>query len=183
MSEHTTETVERGGFDRREALKKAAVAGGIVWVAPMIVSSRVSAQAVCTAKCAPTFTGPADIIVEGSKGPCTTPIPGQVQRVFTVTNVAVADPGATCGCSPTSASATLSPTTFTLVDLVPNQGLRSEIIGTTTLTVTCQDRSGRPISTTCTANVRAEFSGSCQGLGLARFNVEGLTGCTTTQCV
>ena len=26
MSEHTTETVERGGFNRREALKKAAVA-------------------------------------------------------------------------------------------------------------------------------------------------------------
>ena len=55
MSEHTSETVERGGFDRREALKKAAVAGGIVWAAPMIMSSPARAQATpCTPKCAPT---------------------------------------------------------------------------------------------------------------------------------
>ena len=54
MSEHTSETVERGGFDRREALKKAAVAGGIVWAAPMIMSSPARAQATpCTPKCAP----------------------------------------------------------------------------------------------------------------------------------
>ncbi len=165
MSEHTTETVERGGFDRREALKKAAVAGGIVWAAPMIASSRVSAQAGCTLKCAPAFTGPLDIVVQGAKGPCDEITnPGQTIRVFTVTSVTVRDPATTCGCGG-SATASMSPTTFTLIDSLPNQGLRNVIIGTTTLTVTCLDRSGRPISTTCTANVRARFSGSCAGGG------------------
>ena len=181
MSEHTTETVEREA-STAEALKKAAVAGGIVWVAPMMVYSRVSAQAGCTAKCAPTLSGPVAIDVVGTKGPCDTVTnPGQFTRVFNVTSVTVRFPAVVCRCGG-SATATMSPTTFTYVDPFDNQGVRDVILGTTALTVTCQDRSGRPISMTCTANVRARFSGSCAGPGNTAFTVEGLTGCTTA-CV
>lgn len=48
-------SVQQAGIDRRAALKKAAVAGGIIWSAPLIASSVVDAQAItCTPKCAPT---------------------------------------------------------------------------------------------------------------------------------
>lgn len=47
--------------DRRSVLRKAATAGAIVWAAPTILSSRVSAvdflDGVCTAKCAAQFPG------------------------------------------------------------------------------------------------------------------------------
>ena len=49
--EHTPEE----SLDRRSALKKAAIAGAIVWTVPTIVSSpALAAGTVCTPKCAPT---------------------------------------------------------------------------------------------------------------------------------
>jgi hypothetical protein len=47
-----------GGFDRRSALKKAAVAGAVAWTAPMVLSSRASAagDGFCTPKCDPETT-------------------------------------------------------------------------------------------------------------------------------
>lgn len=41
-------------IDRRSALKKAVVAGGIVWSAPLITSQVANAAGFCTPKCAPT---------------------------------------------------------------------------------------------------------------------------------
>lgn len=46
------ETLERDGMDRRDVIKKAAVAGAIVWAAPVVTSQVASAQApTCTPKC------------------------------------------------------------------------------------------------------------------------------------
>ena len=54
VTERRSERDDQHRIDRREALKKAAVAGGIVWSAPLITTSPVAAQtAVCTLKCAP----------------------------------------------------------------------------------------------------------------------------------
>lgn len=50
----------RGGLARRDALKKATVAGAITWAAPTVLSTKVHAQVVgCTQKCLPTASPPA----------------------------------------------------------------------------------------------------------------------------
>jgi hypothetical protein len=48
-----------GGIDRRSALKKAAAAGAVAWVAPAITSESAHAQAPagCTPKCLPVGAG------------------------------------------------------------------------------------------------------------------------------
>src|SRR5262245_1311588 len=93
-----SDTIERPGFDRREALKKAAVAGGIAWATPMIISSVAHAQAPpCTPKCAPngsqfTFTA------TGMKLPCQPGIPPGQQAVRVQVTV-TATARSTCPCT------------------------------------------------------------------------------------
>ena len=177
MTEQDT-IVERVGFDRREALKKAAIAGGIVWAAPVIASSKASAQEACTLACAPTASS-ADITIFGTKGPCIAGAPaGQQRRIFTINDVTV-DSGAVCPCGGT-ATVTWSPTIIVYDDPDPNQGIRTVEIGTITVTVTCTDEQGRAVARTCTSPVIATFSGSCEGVGNTGFAVGELSGCVVS---
>jgi len=181
MSEQI-KTVERIGFDRRDALKKAAVAGGIVWATPMLTSHSATAANVCTLKCA--AKGPSVTFnVQGRKLSCVeTPgaggAPGKVTRVFRVDSVTVQNASTAFPCGG-NATATISQTTFTFIDPVSNQGVRFVTIGTATVTITCLDRQGRPVRTTCTVDVQARFSGSCQGDGNTRFQFTNLRGCSS----
>jgi len=181
MSEQDSIVEEQtGGFDRRAALKKAAIAGGIVWAAPMIASTKASAAAVCTLDCAPTAAS-ADITITGTKGPCIPGgPPGSQRRTFGINSVTI-DSGAVCPCTGT-ATVTYSPEVIVYDDPDPNQGIRTVQIGTLTVTVTCTDEQGRSVARVCDASVIATFSGSCEGVGNTGFAVGELSNCFAT-CV
>ena len=53
MSTARDEEFNERGVDRRAALRKAAVAGTLVWTAPVVMSQSASAQTACTLSCAP----------------------------------------------------------------------------------------------------------------------------------
>jgi hypothetical protein len=181
MSEHTSETVERGGFDRREALKKAAVAGGIVWAAPMIMSSPARAQTTpCTPKCAPSeqlisFAG-SSVLKIGCVDP--TAPPGQQQYVVRASLTVTATQACPC---------TNSTPTFTGVFVFeftsPNPG-QQLFTGTGGLiTLQCTDIDGSIIRQTCQFQVAVRITGNCLiGTGQNDFLGANLVGCTTT-CV
>jgi len=98
------------GFNRRAALKKAAVGGAIVWAAPTILSSRASAvPPPCTPKCCPATEGAFPVIAfeacpSGSSG----------RKAFYVQSV---NPGTvfSCPCSgtPENIVVTTDPTSWT----------------------------------------------------------------------
>jgi hypothetical protein len=182
MSEHTSETVERGGFDRREALKKAAVAGGIVWAVPVIMSSPARAQAPpCTPKCAPDTTAFSFAGTTVRKLGCTDPNAPNGQEQYIIEASVVVTATATCPCSGTA------PTfsgTFVFQFTSPNPG-RTAFTGTGgQITVTCTDIDGSVISRTCQFSVAVVITGNCQPqTGIQRFVNAALTGCGTPVCV
>ena len=181
MSEHTSETVERGGFDRREALKKAAVAGGIVWAAPMIMSSPARAQATpCTPKCAPDTTAFSFAGTTVTKLGCVDPNAPAGQEQYIVQASMVVTATTTCPC--TGTTPTFSGT-LVFQFTSPNPG-RQAFIGTGgQLIVTCTDIDGSVITRTCQFSVSVVITGNCQPqTGIKRFVSAALTGCTTT-CV
>ena len=165
-----------GTLDRRSALKQAAAAGVIVWTVPTLLSSKVSADHVCTLKCAPSGTATVSLNGTGVKGGCVTGSPpGGELRKFTVTNVSIGV-GSTVSC-PCGGSGGSSPTViFSATDLIyfdtqNDQGVRKDVVvGQVSVTLRCFDRRNRPVDSTCVFDVVATFQGSCAGTGNANQN-------------
>jgi hypothetical protein len=183
MHDESTSVDLSSGFNRRSALKKAAVAGAVVWTAPVLLSD--SAQAVqllpggCTAKCAP-IVDAVDLVVTGSKGACDDTAPGQVIREFNITSVTLGAASGSCPCGGAEAVVTFTPETITYIDPLGNQGNRTDVnVGSVSVTFGCTDRVGNTIETTCEAQILASFSGSCQGVGNTTFSVGALVNCST----
>jgi hypothetical protein len=182
MSEHTTETVERGGFDRREALKKAAVAGGIVWAAPMIMSSPAQAQQPpCTPKCAPETTAFSFAGTTVRKLGCVDPNAPAGQEQYIVQASMVVTATTTCPCTQTAPGFTGD---FVFEFTSPAPG-RQAFAGTGgEITVTCTDIDGSVIARTCQFTVAVVVAGNCMPqTGIQRFVEAALTGCGTPVCV
>lgn len=185
MSNMEDSTQLGSGFDRRSALKKAAVAGAVVWSTPMVLSSRVSATDVCTLKCLPEGSGDAVTFdIDGRKLTCEEldPVvrgqPGRQKRVFQIDTVDVTAGDTTCPCQEGADSTiTFSTSTLQYEDPIPNQGTRTVPVGTISITFQCLDRQDRPLTRTCTYPVIAEFSGSCQGVGNTTFSLGASSGC------
>lgn len=160
-----------GSIDRRSALKKAAAAGVVVWTAPTLLSSTVSADHICTLKCAPQGAASVTLAGLGRKGDCRTDgPPGGESRVFYVDSVDFVDVGGTvtCPCDPDGGTAEIDFETTEIIyfDTIPNQGVRTDIlIGQVSVKFTCLDRQDRPVISVCDFDVVASFSGSCQGTG------------------
>lgn len=174
MIEQTESTPN--GIDRRSALKKVAVGGAVAWSVPTVLSSRVSAAGdACTLKCAPDIASQ-EIVIEGAKGPCVGGAPpGSQNREFDILSVDVGG-SAACGCGG-DAVVTFTPETLTYTDPDTSQGVRTVTIGQITVTTTCLDRQDRPVTTVCTVDVVATFSGSCEGVGNTGFGSGVVTSC------
>lgn len=154
------------GIDRRSALKKAAAAGAVVWTAPVLLSD--SAQAVdilpggCTAKCGPSGS----VFVSGSATaqPClpAPPPPGQ-QEVFGVIDDATAGAGS-CGCDSEALVTVTTPAAGTSFLVRPKPGSDQNGEFDIVATVSCVDRAGNTISSTCSATATAFIQpGNCLG--------------------
>ena len=166
MSDESTSVDLSSGFDRRSALKKAAVAGAVVWTAPVLLSD--SAQATqflpggCTAKCGPSGS----VFVSGSATaqPClpAPPPPGQ-QEVFAVIDDASAGAGS-CGCDTEAVVVVTTPGAGTSFLVRPKPGSAQNGEFDIVATVSCVDRAGNTISSTCRATATAFIQpGNCQG--------------------
>jgi hypothetical protein len=101
------EAAVSGRFDRRDLIKKAAVAGGIAWVAPTVLASPAQAQvAACTPKCGPTnngtFTGMVTTAAceeQNTSGPGSV-TPNWHPAFFNIGPITNAGSGCGCGSSP-----------------------------------------------------------------------------------
>ncbi len=155
LPDHEPESAGRPGIDRRAALKKAAAAGAVAWTAPIVLSSTASAQVVCTLACAPTVA--TTVTGTATSQPCVAGIPPGQQPILFVITINTGG-GATCPCggNPTFL---VVPSIVTAVQNQPGTSTRTFPV---TITVTCRDENGRPVSRVCTATGTFTFSGNCQ---------------------
>jgi hypothetical protein len=172
------------GFDRRSALKKAAAAGTIAWVAPAITSSKVSAVELigaCTAKCQPNNQATVSFTVTIADCISGTP-PGRQAVRGTITQTgADGDP---CPCS-AGIVQIISPTPGQIQQLAPNPGNWDGVIEDVTVLITCRDRSENIITTTCTFSVQVGGgSGNCNSRGGDVYTVNNIPvgTCGTPTC-
>lgn len=142
-----------GSLGRRDALKKAAAAGVVVWASPALLSSRVSAVDVCTPKCAPSnvvsFSGTATKIVCDSGAPGLQPVKWNIGTVSTGS--------ATCACGGT---ATVVVEGGNIIDVEAKPGRQSATFPITA-TITCFDRAENALVKTCTGTGTLQESGNC----------------------
>lgn len=185
MHDESTSVDQSPGFNRRSALKKAAVAGAVVWTAPVLLSE--SAQAVqfldggCTAKCGPSAT----VSVTGSattRG-CVTGTPGQ-EGVTALINAGTSAGGGSCGCDATAVVVVTSPAAGDPFEVRPKPNNANQGEFDVTATISCEDRDGNTITKTCSAVATAEVKpGSCQGVGVVTFTWTADLACRDEVCV
>lgn len=133
-------------MNRREALKKAAAAGAVGWVAPTLMSSPAFAQSgVCTPKCIP--AGTPQYTAAGVSGSCG----GSYVVVIpiTLTQGSVTCP---CGGDPVAGVATLT-------RAFP-RGTRGQQTLTESVEVSCTDLSGDPCPLVCTVTATVNITGN-----------------------
>jgi hypothetical protein len=103
----TDETQATGrGVARRDLIKKAAVAGGVAWAAPIVLASPAEAQVqACTPKCGPTvngsFTGKVFLRKVPSGCEQQGPVNGWHPAYFTIGPITNSGSGCGCGTTPT----------------------------------------------------------------------------------
>lgn len=133
-------------MDRREAIKKAAVAGTVVWTVPTLVSSRASAQEdTCTPKCVPLGT-PAYTVLA---------VVDTCGRLYNVRVTVVPTAGSVscpCGGTPTTQEAVLS-RSF-------SRRFRGQADLTEDVELVCIDRSGSSCPITCAVTVTVNITGN-----------------------
>jgi hypothetical protein len=149
------------GIRRRAALKKVAVAGAVAWTAPTVMSSRVSAQEVCTPKCAPVggVLISATVVISpcGSGAPGTQPVKGIITSI-------TAQAGS-CGCGGTPTVVLVDPVPGGSIQIRPRPGNQRASF-TVKVAVTCLDRRGRPVTVSCTVTFTDVGNpGNCQARG------------------
>lgn len=162
------------GIDRRSALKKAAVAGAIGWVAPAILSDTAHAVEVlpggCTAKCQP--NGNATVSIQVVIADCIegTP-PGQQVVRGTVTQLSAGGDPCPCGGGVVQI---VNPTPDEVVILSPVPGNWDGVLSIG-VNITCFDRSLNEIVVNCNTTVQAGAgSGNCESRAGDVYTVENL---------
>lgn len=137
-------------------LRKAAVAGGIAWTAPVVASSRAGAASACTPKCQPSAP---TVTATPVKRPCAiTPPTVPPSDQFVVIDVTVSAT-ATCGCSG-AAVVSVSPSSFVATKPTVGGGI-FEADYPITVTLHCVDRDGDTIRTICPGTVHLFHQGNC----------------------
>jgi hypothetical protein len=176
----------KSGFDRRAALKKAAAAGAITWVAPSIVSDKAlavdSLPGGCTAKCAPSdsvsVTGVVRLLecVEGG--------PAGLQGVAAEI-LSLVFSGESCGCGGTPIIVDAQKTRIEVGDIIVlgarpgNNPLTLEV----SVSVVCTDRAGNEVSRPCSGTLATEsVSGNCNSLGDIELTYQVVLSCGNAVC-
>jgi len=195
------ETVGDGptGIDRRSALKKAAVAGTVIWAAPTLLSSRVLADdSLCTPKCYPIARRNGRVSI----GACHLRRDGAFASMGLENLV-----DCPCADEPTLSSMSFgpwniadSPASVDNVDLehvgngilavnidilVSSPGdVAGEYSSTLTLTVSCSDRQGNVIAQTCEYDFTfdIEITESTDGCEVSHAHVFRI-GCGDADCL
>lgn len=173
-SQGGTDVASTKTLDRRAALRKAATAGAIAWVAPTVLSSEASATTACTPKCAPvgggSFTGTLLRTSCGPQGPLNEPHPNG----FQIVNASAAGAGCGCGGAPTiilsGGGQTFSmPNDAWTHQYCPEDGVHIGWVGRhpnrppaapdapVYATLVCRDRRGRQLCRTCEIWGRFEY--------------------------
>lgn len=152
--------------DRRQAVKRAAVAGAVVWSAPVVLSSRAQAMdGTCTPKCFP-VAGQATL--PRITGTCE---PRPRRGTIVLSNVNPAPVSCPCGgdavlgqlqVTSSAGAAAVNGTTVTIFFLT---GFPSTFEVTATQTASCNDRADDPCESTCTTVYRVSVGFSNNGNG------------------
>lgn len=172
------------GIDRRSALKRVAVGGAIAWTAPALMSSSVSAVQLfdgCTAKCG--AVGSATIRGSASIQACLEGIePGQQGLRAILNNDAMVTSGASCGCGETEVAIIAPvPGTETIDVARPGNDLRETALEfLIEIEITCTDRAGNTLISSCTGTGRVICPGPGQNLGDCSGNCNSQVGKTFT---
>lgn len=157
-------------FDRRQAVKRAAVAGAVAWSAPVVLSSRAQAMdGTCTPKCLP-VAGPST--APGISRDCLGNGSNRVVRIV-LTGVNPVPVNCPCGgdavlgqlqVTSSAGAAAVNGTTVTIFILT---GFPSTFEVTATQTASCNDRADDPCESTCTTVYRVSVgfsnNGNCNG--------------------
>ena len=144
MSEHES---TGSTFDRRSALKKAAVAGAVAWTAPVVLSSGASAMdGTCTPKCLPAVGSSLTWAGTGCQG----------NSVLTL-QYRYSTPTCPCGGDAVLGALQLSSTAGTATEsggivtvTIASFSIPSEFTLTVVQAASCSDRADDPCASTCT---------------------------------
>jgi hypothetical protein len=167
------------GIDRRSALKKVAIGGAVAWTAPMVMSSRVSAQEACTGKCAPVggVTISATVTIaecDPNEEPGGQPINGVITSI-------TAEPDS-CGCGGTPTVTLVTPSLNDVFQIRPNPGNEAADFSVD-VTITCLDRQGREVSQSCSVTFTDVGNpGNCEARGGDQEFYSGAASCGPAFC-
>lgn len=179
------------GIGRRSALTKAAAAGAVVWSAPTVLSS--TAQAVeflgaCTAKCflqgSWSATGPLTFL------PCNV-APGEEEIQWTVpAGTPLTTFGGVCPCGSTTTTSVAEDYGDSLAN--PGAGAELDVSGimfSITVNVTCADRAGNVLVSSCTGTATIDCGaggpscvGGCNDLAGRSFSFSVTLSCVPSLC-
>jgi len=132
-------------MDRRDALRKAAVAGTIVWTAPVVLDRSVGAQTACTPKCGPPDAQQPQVTITLARA-CDD---AAQERVWTLVEVELGSV-INCPCGGTTALQLVSPPLDTVVARTPYDVEGSFTMNPPVITsISCPDRRQARVARVC----------------------------------
>ena len=158
------------GIDRRAVFRKAAVAGTLVWTAPLVMQSKAAAATACTPSCAPPPDQQPQIQITASRSCVGDAADTRVWRFVGLISASIIG----CPCGSQAAIEVVSPAVGTIIATVP---VNQPVILTVPIVVriSCLNAAGTPIFRSCAGVTETNYTDTGACVETARFTFPSST--------